>query len=94
MINCPTCEFADFGEDKCKRLLTRLPHICPYAKERKPRNHFERIKSMSMEELAAVIAWPYIASPPWCAEHNTCPYISEDPTPCDKCALEWLKEEI
>jgi hypothetical protein len=55
MINCPTCEFADFDKDKCKRLLIRLPHICPYAVERKPRNNFERIKAMSMEELAAFI---------------------------------------
>ena len=52
MINCPSCEYADFEKDKCTRLLTRLPHICPYCEERKPRNHFERIKSMSMEELA------------------------------------------
>ncbi len=55
MINCPTCEFADFEKDKCKRLLTRLPHICPYAKERKPRNNYERLKAMSMEELAEFI---------------------------------------
>lgn len=52
MINCPTCEFADFEADKCKRLLNRLPHLCPYAEERKPRNHFEEIKAMSMEEMA------------------------------------------
>lgn len=29
----------------------------------------------------------------WGFEYKTCPYISEDPTPCDKCALEWLKQE-
>lgn len=52
MLNCPTCEFADFNKDKCKRLLTRLPHICPYAVERKPRNNFEEVKAMSMEQMA------------------------------------------
>lgn len=55
MINCPSCEYADFEKDKCKRLLIRLPHVCPYAEERKPRNNFERLKSMSMEELATLI---------------------------------------
>jgi hypothetical protein len=60
----------------------------------KPITHADRIRSMTDEELAVVIAWPYIASPPWCAEHTTCPYISEDPTPCDKCALDWLKKEV
>ena len=53
----------------------------------------DRIRAMTDEELAVVIAWPYLASPPWCSEHTTCPYINEDPTPCDKCALDWLREE-
>lgn len=53
----------------------------------------DRIRAMTDEELATVIAWQYLASPPWCANHTTCPYISEDPTPCDKCALDWLKQE-
>lgn len=52
MINCPTCEFADFEKDKCTRLLNSLPHVCPYAEERKPRNHFERLKAMNMEQMA------------------------------------------
>lgn len=54
MINCPTCKFADFEKDKCTRLLTRLPGICPYAEEKTPRNNFERIKQMTMEELAVL----------------------------------------
>lgn len=62
-------------------------------KNRKPLTHADRIRSMSDEELAAMLAWPYIASPSWCAEHTTCPYIGEDPTPCNKCALGWLKQE-
>jgi hypothetical protein len=60
----------------------------------KPKTNADRIRSMTDEELATVIAWPYLASPPWCAEHKTCPYISEDPTPCDKCALDWLEQEV
>lgn len=61
-------------------------------KDEKPSNA-DRIRAMTDEEMAVVIAWPYLASPPWCAEHRTCPHISEDPTPCDKCALDWLREE-
>ena len=61
--------------------------------DEKPSNA-DRIRAMSDEEMAVVIAWPYLASPPWCSEHTTCPYISEDPTPCDKCALDWLKQEV
>lgn len=56
MINCPTCEFADFEKDKCTRLLIRLPHVCPYAEEKKPRNNFERVKQMTMDELAMFIS--------------------------------------
>ena len=59
-----------------------------------PKTNADRIRAMTDEELAVVIAWPYLASPPWCSEHTTCPYISEDPTPCDKCALDWLKQEV
>lgn len=54
MINCPSCVYADFETDKCKRLLVRLPHVCPYAEERKPRNNFERVKQMTMDELAVL----------------------------------------
>ena len=58
------------------------------------KTHGGQLRAMTDEELATVIAWPYIASPPWCAEHTTCPYINEDPTPCDKCALDWLRQEV
>lgn len=56
MLNCQTCKFADFEKDKCTRLLNRLPHICQYAEERKPRNHFELVKAMSMEQMAVWLA--------------------------------------
>lgn len=62
--------------------------------EPKPVTNADHIRAMTDEELAVMLAWPYLASPPWCAEHTTCPYISEDPVPCDKCALDWLKQEV
>lgn len=81
------CEFySDYGKG--------IVSWCDFndCEDKKPSNA-DRIRSMTDEELATVIALPYLASPPWCANHTTCPYISEDPTPCDKCALEWLKQE-
>lgn len=62
--------------------------------EMAPWSNGDAIRDMTDEELATVIAWPYLASPPWCANHTTCPYISEDPTPCDKCVLDWLRQEV
>ena len=53
----------------------------------------DKIRNMDDEDLAMELALPYLISPPWCDEHDTCPYIYEDPTPCNKCALEWLKQE-
>lgn len=81
------CEFySDYGKG--------IMSYCDFddCEDKKPSNA-DRIRNMTDEELAVVIAWPYIASPPWCAEHTTCPYISEDPTPCDRCALDWLRQE-
>lgn len=90
MLNCPTCKFADFDSDKCKRLLIRLPHICPYAEERKPRNHFEEIKAMSMEELA--MFFERITDCDSCLiSKNKCGYKKY---PCNQRWLDWLKEEI
>ena len=60
----------------------------------KPQTNYDRVLAMTVEELAVMLAWPYLASPPWCDEHTTCPYISEVPVPCDKCALDWLKQEV
>ena len=86
MLNCPTCEFADFEKDKCTRLLKHLPHICPYAEERKPRNHFEEIKAMNMEELAE---WIYsIQDEDTFRKENYLQPLSKERW------LTWLKEEI
>ena len=89
MINCPSCEYADFEKDKCTRLLTRLPHICPYCEERKPRNRFEMVKAMSMEELAEFLE-EEITRNPHCKPEKDC--TNDDS--CIPCWLDWLKEEI
>lgn len=91
---CADCKYYDRDKRWCELFKRTMMCGCQYGADRKPSNNYERLKAMSIDELAVVIAWPYVASPPWCAEHETCPYISEDPTPCDKCALEWLKEEV
>lgn len=54
MINCPNCTHFD-GHD-CA-MFGRQPGmaICPYAVERKPRNNFELLKTMSMEQMAEFI---------------------------------------
>lgn len=89
MINCPSCEKFD-GHD-CA-MFGRQPGmaICPYAVERKPRNHFERFKAMSPEELAAYID-EHTSEAMWCnSPPEECPPEGE----CVKCILNWLKEEI
>lgn len=92
MINCPSCVFADFDSGKCKRLLIRLPHICPYSEERKPRNHFEEIKAMSIEEMAGLFEDTGDCPP------RACPHDGEGANltrkDCLACWLDWLKEEI
>ena len=97
MINCPSCEFADFEKDKCTRLLIRLPHVCPYAEERKPRNHFEEIKAMSMEEMAIALCRGGCPPTVWSKDgFLDCPKPDEEVCEevCGECWTEWLKEEI
>lgn len=88
MADCHKCKYETSAE--CVPRSQKLGYPNCY---QSTVTNYDRIASKTPEELAVVLAWPYIASPPWCAEHKTCPYISEDPTPCDKCALEWLKQE-
>lgn len=81
---------------ECYRALYEIQELLEtrrYFGKHLPQTNADKIRQMSDEELATVIAWPYLVSPPWCSQHRTCPYISEDPTPCDKCALDWLKQE-
>lgn len=92
MINCSTC--SKFDGQKCE-YFGRLSsmQVCHYA-EVKPRNNYEELKAMSMEEMAE-----WLATVPMSHEY-ICPY----PRPsncnggsvenCTKCWLDWLKEEI
>lgn len=86
MLNCTTCEFADFETGKCKRLLIRLPHICQYSEERKPHNNFERLKSLSMEEMAWELC--RISRMPFYKDDSEIDEYEVD------CWAKWLKEEI
>lgn len=51
-VDCQSCEHNPTG-DKCE-LFGRVigMHGCSSGVERKPRNNFEKIKAMSMEEMA------------------------------------------
>lgn len=54
MLNCYNCIYLDAENHFCKRRVHNAPGICPYAEEKKPRNNFERVKQMTMEELAVL----------------------------------------
>ena len=54
----------------------------------------DRIRVMSDEELAFILASPSVEIPPWCVPHLECPHMDKDPVPCDECALEWLRQEV
>lgn len=51
-----------------------------------PRNHFERLKAMSMEEMAVWFNKGFV-----CPPKHGCP---KNEASCEKCWLEWLKEEV
>lgn len=105
MQECDVCVYHDYLPDypPCSNCLSehdvsgRFPLFCEALSEdvafETKQTNGDRIRALTDEDLAVVIAWPYLASPPWCSEHTTCPYINEDPTPCDKCALDWLMQE-
>lgn len=59
----------------------------------KPRTNADRIRAMSDEELAFILASPSVEIPPWCVPHLECPHMDKDPVPCDECALDWLRQE-
>ena len=58
-----------------------------------PVTNADRVRAMTDEELAGILAMQSVVSPPWCAENYDCPYADQDPVRCDLCALDWLKEE-
>ena len=61
---------------------------------RKKPTNADRIRNLSDEELAFILASPSVEIPPWCVNHLKCPHMDKDPVPCDECALEWLQQEV
>lgn len=51
---CLSCEQYDRNDRLCKLFDRTMVAGCPYGEECKPRNNFERIKQMTMEELAVL----------------------------------------
>ena len=49
---CCFCEHYHRETYWCDLFKRHIRDGCPYAEERKPRNHFEEIKAMNIEELA------------------------------------------
>lgn len=88
-VNCQSCEHNPTG-DKCEYFgLVIGMHGCSSGVERKPRNHFEEIKAMGMEELAEFLE-EEITRNPHCKPEKDC--TNDDS--CIPCWLEWLKEEV
>ena len=86
MINCQSCEHNPTG-DKCE-LFGRVIGMngCSSGVERKPRNHFEMVKAMSMEELAKLLDNARASCGGVMGGRNCM-------ADCRECWLEWLKEE-
>lgn len=93
MINCQVCEHNPTG-DKCE-LFGRVigMHGCSSGVERKPRNHFDMLKAMSMEELAEFIAMQRYAVINPIADKLGCD-VTNQFIECKSIMLNWLKEEI
>ena len=79
-VNCQVCEYNPTG-DKCE-LFGRVigMHGCSSGVERKPRNHFEEVKAMSMEEMALFF--------------QDIEVLAADDSLGREKWLEWLKEEV
>ncbi len=88
MISCQVCEYNPTG-DKCE-LFGRVigMHGCSSGGERKPRNHFEEIKAMSMEEMAEFLEEEIVSRNPHCNLEKHC----KNDDSCIPCWLDWLKE--
>lgn len=81
---CGLCYCFDKFESK------DYPPYLDYPKERKPQNNFERLKSMSMEEMAEFIMSVEPAACPFRDDHgDDCRF-----TRCTDCWAEWLKQEV
>lgn len=85
MLNCQICRH--FDGEKCDRFGRQIGmSLCPYAEERKPRNHFERLKAMSMEEMAWELC--RISRMPFYKDDSENDEYEVD------CWAKWLKEEV
>jgi hypothetical protein len=96
MLNCYNCIYLDAENHFCKRRVHNVPGICPYAEERKPRNNFERLKAMSMEEMAEVFVGkccPTIFADKMAVNTKDCSrhFVRNE---CEQCWNNWLKEAI
>lgn len=82
---CTECNYYDSTERRCN-LFNRKIKVCgcQYGADRKPSNNYERLKAMSMEELARFIARQ---------RGRYCNYKDPEDDEYPK-ALEWLKEEV
>lgn len=96
-VNCQSCEYNPTGE-KCE-LFGRVigMHGCSSGVERKPRNHFEMVKAMSIEEMAIALCRGGCPPTVWSKDGVLdCPKPEEEVCEevCGECWLDWLKEEI
>ena len=87
MLNCQICEHNPTGE-RCE-LFGRVigMHGCSSGVERKPRNHYEAVKAMSMEEMAKLLDNARASCGGVMGGRNCM-------ADCRECWLDWLKEEI
>ena len=88
---CTECEHYDQNDRLCKLFQCVRVNGCQCRDERKPRNNCERMKAMTVEEMAAffgnIMAGGY----------GRCPdgyFDCSNRESCAECWLEWLKEEI
>ena len=89
-------EFADPNGGYCVCAREHCTDECKTYRAFHPKSvtNYDRIIAKSPEELAELMAWPYVAEPPWCADNVTCPHVTEDVPQCDQCALTWLMKEV
>lgn len=91
---CLNCEQYDRDKRWCKLLSRPMVCGCSYGEDKKPRNHFDWVKSLSEREFAE---WLDAVSKAWYDEGYTKetdePLMSPYPSTASKW-LEWLKEEV
>ena len=85
-INCKECLYGNICS--VARNNNYKLGMCVQFKKEKPKTNADRIRNMTVEELAEFLDYVTAVRIPWCADRN-CP--EEDI--CVKCALEWLKQQ-